>query len=110
MVECGNRRPLDGRIHEIEKTFVMCDGKGDPSEAAQSDYLAITGRPSNSGSGDDCDRAESNLLWLYNWRTEELLNYGEVDTLLGWSEVNEGFVVIEAPEEKVEGSIVIIKP
>jgi hypothetical protein len=49
--------------------------------------------------------SQENSLWVFDWKSHELNNYGQISDLLGWYENMDGFLVTS-----IEGEQKIVKP
>lgn len=75
--------------HEIEKELSM-PWSGTGWLQGSSPYIAFQARSS--------DESQKKELWLFDWQTSELRNYGTLIDLITWLPQNNGFLILQGDE------------
>ena len=102
---------INTETNKVEQSWEMCHLFGVASEGLQKDYLALYRKPIGPGNEEICEEDVENFLWVYDWDTGEILNYGKIGGLIGWNTKYGGFIVSEDIGEDADERIVeIIKP
>jgi hypothetical protein len=102
---------INTETKKVEQTWEMCNLHGVVSEGLQKDYIALYRKPIEPGNEEICEDDDETFLWIYDWETGELLNYGKIDRLFGWNTKYGGFIVSEDVDADAdERTVVIVKP